>query len=187
MELLHRLRDPGGELTLPRPAMTHQGRFPIPVRRRSLRIRSVRFGAALALTLAATAIVGCHTAPSPASDSELRRDLDLADDAVLHTIDLSVIGGRVRVLPMRVRIGAGDAVRFGILDRRVHFVRFRIEEMDAEVLDFLRRTGQDRPPPLLDPDSRLVLLFRDAPPGVYPFEVESSGASARGEIVVRGL
>jgi len=138
-----------------------------------------------ALGLIAAGLIACDAPPSSASDSDLRQQLELPELTVIHRVDLSVAGERVRMLPMRTRIGAGDVVQFVALDHRIHLIRFLEDEMEAEPLWFLRSTSQHRPPPLLERDSRLVLTFRDAPPGIYPFHVESSGAATRGEIIVR--
>jgi plastocyanin len=118
------------------------------------------------------------------TDDELQDALELAPGARIHRIEVTVAGGRLRVLPLRTRARVGDAVRFVVLDHRDHMILFRDREMDPEALAFLRRTGQDRPPPLLGLDALLVLDLRDAPVGAYPFRIESSGLSMGGEIVV---
>jgi plastocyanin len=118
------------------------------------------------------------------TDDQLLDALELAPGARIHRVEVTVAGGRLRVLPLRTRARAGDAVRFVVLDHRDHLILFREREMGAEEVAFLRRTGQDRPPPLLGLDALLVLDLRDAPAGSYPFRVESSGLSMGGEIVV---
>ncbi|MEX0935474.1 MAG: hypothetical protein WD013_01130 [Gemmatimonadota bacterium] len=122
--------------------------------------------------------------PQPPSDPELRAELEIADDVRIHRIDLSGRGSETRVLPPEVEVRAGDVVQFVVLDYRVHLVRFVEEELRPAAMEFLTRTGQDRPPPLVERGARLVLSFEDAPAGWYPFRVEGSGAAVRGEIRV---
>lgn len=138
-----------------------------------------------AFVLAAGGVVGCQGPPSSAStDSELRAELGLPEHASIHRVDLTVAGDRVRILPLRTRVRPGDVVQFRVLDHRSHLVRFEDEEMEGGPLAFLVRTDQDRPPPLTEREARWVLSLSGAPPGLYPFRVESSGFTVRGEILV---
>jgi plastocyanin len=134
--------------------------------------------------LLGSALAACGEARTDMTDDELRAALDLPRGAGLHRVEVTVAGERLRLLPLRTRVRQGDVVRFVALDHRDHVVRFQGGEMDPEALAFLQRTGQDRPPPLLGLDGRLVLDLREAPAGRYPFRVESSGLSTDGEIVV---
>jgi plastocyanin len=124
--------------------------------------------------------------PNPLSDPELRQELGISDAAAIHRIRVTGSGDRTRLLPLRTQIRPGDVVQFVILDHRTHLVRFLDDETASDALEFLRHTGQDRPPPLVARESRLVLSFRDAPPGRYPFRVESTGSPVEGEIRVLG-
>jgi plastocyanin len=112
--------------------------------------------------------------------------LGISDAAAIHRIRVTGSGDRTRLLPLRTQIRPGDVVQFVILDHRTHLVRFLDDETASDALEFLRHTGQDRPPPLVARESRLVLSFRDAPPGRYPFRVESIGSPVEGEIRVLG-
>ena len=138
---------------------------------------------ALALT-AAVLLTACGSPASEAGESDIREALGLAADARVHRVDLTVTDGRLRMLPLRTRIRAGDAVKLVVLDNRTHLVRFLTDEMDQEILAFLTRTDQARPPPLVEREARLVLSFQDAPRGRYPFQVEAGGFVALGEILV---
>lgn len=100
-------------------------------------------------------------------------------------MSLAQLQGRVRILPPRIAAEPGDLVQLVAVDHGAHLVRFLLDEMEAEAAAFLRETGQDRPPPLTEREARLVLSFRDAPGGSYPFVVESGGFEGRGEIRVR--
>jgi plastocyanin len=138
----------------------------------------------LFLILLGAGLTGCGEARTGMTDDELRAALELPRGAGIHRVEVTVADERLRVLPLRTRVRQGDVVRFAVLDHRDHVVRFQDGEMDPEPLAFLRRTGQDRPPPLLGLDARLVLDLREAPAGRYPFRVESSGLSTAGEILV---
>lgn len=138
-----------------------------------------------ALALTAVLLLGaCGSSGPDASESGIREDLGLSADARVHRVDLTVTADRLRMLPLRTRIGVGDAVQLVVLDNRTHLVGFLTDEMDPEVLAFLTRTDQLRPPPLVEREARLVLSFQDAPRGRYPFRVEAGGFEALGEILV---
>jgi hypothetical protein len=70
------------------------------------------------------------------------------------------------------------------LDHRVYLIAFDAPGLGAAESEFLRGTGQDSPPPLVERGSRLVLTFENAPAGRYPFSVETGGASSQGVILV---
>jgi plastocyanin len=123
--------------------------------------------------------------PPPPSDPELRAELGIPDEVVIHRVDLSGRGDLTRVLPAVTEAKPGDVVQFVVLDNRVHLLRFREELLQGARLDFLRTTTQDRPPPLVQRGARLVLTFEDAPEGTYYFQVEGNGAPVEGEIRVR--
>jgi hypothetical protein len=145
----------------------------------SERARGPRLALVLALLTAA-----CGISASEAGEGEIREEFGLSPEARVHRVDLAVAGDRLRMLPLRTRIRTGDAVQLVVLDNLTHLVRFLTDETDQEVLAFLTRTDQLRPPPLVEREARLVLSFQGAPPGRYPFRVEAGGFEATGEIVV---
>jgi plastocyanin len=124
----------------------------------------------------------CLPEPPPPSDPELREELGIPDEVPIHRIDLSGRGDLMRVVPPVTHAAPGDVVQFVVLDHRVHLVQFREERMSGELVEFLRSTGQDRIPPLMERETRLVLTFEDAPVGVYHFQVEGNGPPVDGEI-----
>lgn len=146
--------------------------------------RGGTFAGLLLGTLLLAGPTGCGEARAPGADTELRTVLDLAPEARVHRVEVTVTGDRLRMLPRRVRARTGDVVRFVVLDHRDYLIRFEAGEMDAEPAAFLRSTGQDRPPPLLGRDAFRPLDLREAPDGRYPFRIESSGLSTSGEILV---
>jgi plastocyanin len=93
-------------------------------------------------------------------------------------------GADEHVVPTRIRILPGDLVQFVTLDHRVHRVVFGAEALTPESSTFLRETGQDASPPLLERGSRFVVFFEKAPSGLYPFVSHGSGGSASGIIEV---
>lgn len=126
----------------------------------------------------------CEPAPPP-SDPELREALGIDDGVPIHEILLSGRGDRTRLLPAHVEIRSGDVVQFRVMDRRVHQVRFELEDAAPALRSFLVSSNQVAPPPLVERDARLVLDFTDAPEGRYPYVVEGYGEPVRGSIRVR--
>ena len=124
--------------------------------------------------------------PPPPSDPELRAELGIPNEVTIHRIDLSGRGDETRVLPRETEIRVGEIVQFVVLDHRVHLLRFDESQLSASALAFLRDTAQDRPPPLVEQGSRLVLSFDGAPVGPYPFSVDGHGPSVAGAIRVSG-
>jgi hypothetical protein len=128
---------------------------------------------------------GCEPPPPPPpSDPELRAELGIPDEVVIHRVDLSGRGDVTRVLPAVTEASPGDVVQFVVLDNRVHLLRFREDRIAGPRLEFLRETSQDRPPPLVERGARLVLTFEGAPEGSYFFQIEGNGAPVAGEIRV---
>jgi plastocyanin len=123
--------------------------------------------------------------PPPPSDPELRAELLIPDDVVIHRVDLSGRADLIRVIPTVTEAHPGDIVQFVVTDNRVHLVRFREDRIAGPRLEFLRATAQDRPPPLVERGARLVLTFEGAPEGSYYFEIEGNGTPVSGEIRVR--
>ncbi len=137
----------------------------------------------LILTLGVTG-TSCEGVGGPPSDPELREALGIADDIPIHQVTLSGRGDRTRVFPAHVQIQVGDVVQFRMMDHRVHRVRFSVDELEPEVREFLRSTGQASPAPLTELDARLVITFDGAPPGEYRFVVEGFGNPVEGSIRV---
>lgn len=145
-------------------------------------------GRRLACVLGATALMlagaaaACEPEAPPPSNPELREALRLDDATPIHEILLSGRGTRTRVLPARVTARPGDLVQFRVVDRRVHLVRFELDELEESARSFLERTDQASFPPLTERDARLVLTFHGAPAGDYPFVVEGPGEPVEGRI-----
>ncbi len=135
--------------------------------------------------LCLAALAGCEADRGPPSHPELRAELAIGDDVVIHDILLSGRGDQSRLLPAYTEVDVGDLVHFRVMDLRVHRIRFDLEGLPEGGREFLRDTGQTSPPPLTEQDARLIFTFQGAPPGPYPFRVEGYGAPVEGEIRVR--
>src|SRR5690606_28187848 len=98
--------------------------------------------------------------------------------------ELGSVGERESVQPAEVQVPPGAWVQFATTDRRIHMVAFQLDSLPPEAAAFLRDTGQDASPPLLELDARFVVTLQGAPPGRYPFLVEGNGAPARGAVVI---
>lgn len=176
MELLHRLRDRG---RLTAPSAVGPSRNPrVGSSRRALPgfVPGLLLGAGL---------LACEPEPSPPSHPELREALGLGDRTPIHQVLLSGRGDRTRLLPAELTVAPGDVVQFRVVDRRVHLLRFRLDELGDDERGYLEATRQAAFPPLTERDARLVLTFRGAPEGDYPFLVEGYGDPVEGRIRVR--
>jgi plastocyanin len=141
---------------------------------------------AVLLTLAVAPASGCLPDAPPPSDPELREALGIDDRTPIHQVLLSGRGDHTRVLPAHLEVGPGDVVQFRVMDRRVHRVRFPLDDLEPAPREFLQATDQYSPAPLVEQGARLVLTFEGAPPGVYLFWVEGYGDPVQGSIRVRG-
>ena len=117
-------------------------------------------------------------------DAFLRDSLGLGDDDRVHRVRLGSADNRELVEPPQLTVRPGDYVEFVTQDRRVHAVTFLLEELPAGAADFLRGSGQQGSPPLVESEARFVVSFADAPLGTYPYGVIGNGEDGRGAIVV---
>lgn len=129
---------------------------------------------------------GCSPVNEYPPDQLLRDSLGLGDDDVVRRIHVRAIGNLETVSPARLAIESGSYVEFVSTDRRIHWVRFELDSLEAEAADFLRSGSQEESPPLVNRESRFVVTFRDAPDGRYPYVVQGNGGAGRGVIVVGG-
>ena len=127
-------------------------------------------------------LTACST--EPPSDPELRQALGIEDARPIHRINLGGRGAIEHVVPARVEVLEGDLVQFVIVDRRVHTITFRGDELSPAAKAFLHDTGQISSPPLLQRGARFVVSFEDAPAGEYPFVSEGNGDPEGGSIIV---
>jgi hypothetical protein len=114
----------------------------------------------------------------------LQDSLGLTAEDHVHRVTLSNQSGTESVEPADVVLQPGSYLEFQTKDRHVRVVSFVMNELSAAQAEFLRSTGQDRSPPLVELDSRFVISFQAAPLGRYPFLVEGSGTPARGAVRV---
>lgn len=140
--------------------------------------------AALALTCVLAPAACERIDPELQPDPLLRDSLGLGGGDRVHTVRISAETSRERAQPETVRVLPGDFVQFVTGDHRPHTVSFLVDSLADTAAAFLRRTGQEGSPPLVDAESRFVVTFRGAPEGRYPFVVEGTGEHARGAVVV---
>ena len=135
--------------------------------------------------LSVLGLAGCGRAENQLQPDALLRDsLGLGDDDRVHRVRLGSADNRERIEPVQVTVRPGDWVEFITQDRRVHAVSFLVDGLPQPAADFLRASGQEASPPLVQPEARFVVSFADAPAGSYPFVVVGNGEEARGTIVV---
>jgi plastocyanin len=121
--------------------------------------------------------------PNP-PDSLLIDSLSLTSEDHVHRVILTSSNTSESVQPSEVRIEPGHYVEFFTQDGRVRTVSFLLDSLTAEQSDFLRSSGQDRSPPLVEMETRYLVSFREAPTGRYPFVVEGNERAIRGAVVV---
>jgi hypothetical protein len=141
----------------------------------------------LVLFLGCVAPVACRAREEPnlnPPDSVLQDSLGLTDADHVHRIVLASRNGSESVDPTELSIEPGHFVEFFTRDGRVRTVTFPLAGLTPAQADFLRSTGQDRSPPLVELESRYVVSFEDAPPGRYPFLVEGNERSIPGVVTV---
>lgn len=146
-----------------------------------------RAGVSGVLLLALVATVGGCERDAPLElqpDPALRELLGLDSRDAVHVVQLRGRGNDEVAEPVRTVIAPGDWVDFRGGDARGHVVRFDTLALAPEARTWIREAEQVESPPLVSPASRWVLSFEEAPDGVYPFEVEGSGAPGAGQIEV---
>ena len=137
------------------------------------------------LAFALSAFTACREEPDARlqPDAVLLGELGLSVDDRVHSI--RVAGGEVeRADPELLSVEPGTYVEFVTTDWLVHEVIFEVDSLSVEQRAFLERTDQAASPPLIERDSRYVLVFQGAPAGRYPYRLEGNGRAGRGAIVV---
>ena len=134
-------------------------------------------------TLLVVGLAACGPDAELRPDQRLQDELGLSPRAEVHRI--SITGGEQEtVVPREVVVPDDAYVEFVTTDSWVHEVRFELDSLDGPARDFLEGTDQVASPPMVNADSRFVVLMADAPEGRYPFLVEGNGAPTRGVVVV---
>jgi plastocyanin len=140
---------------------------------------------ALLLLTALALLGGCRRADDQLRPDQLLRDsLGLGDENRVHRVRLGSADNRELIQPTQLTVRPGDLVEFVTQDRRVHAVQFTLDGMPPAAADFLRGSGQEGSPPLVEAQARFVVSFAAAPPGAYPYVVIGNGEDGRGTIVV---
>ncbi len=122
--------------------------------------------------------------PERPSDPELAAALGLDPGHSIHRIDLGGRGSIEHVVPSKIDVDPGDVVQFVAVDGRIHTVDFLLDSIGPEAGRFLRSTGQDASPPLVQRGARFVVSFEGAPPGDYFFVSQGNADPAVGLIRV---
>ena len=150
---------------------------------RRLSLRASRLVGLLVLAALGSACKKPDTSLQP--EKLLQDSLGLAAQDRVHRIRLTSPGNVETIAPDTVRISVGDFVEFVTGDGKVHAVSFVLDSLPAGGADFLRGSGQESSPPLVNAQSRFLVSFRDAPAGRYLFVVAGNGPDGRGAITVQ--
>ncbi len=147
-------------------------------------VRLIRPLGSAVLLITAAAAAGCEPVdPALVPDERLQAELGLTEKDRVHTVELRTGVGE-EAGPDSVEVRPGDLVQFVSGDGFVHEVHFELDSISAPQGDFLRTTGQDASPPLIEEDARFVLTFSEAPPGRYPYRLLGNREPGHGVIVV---
>jgi hypothetical protein len=131
-----------------------------------------------------TTACGSGVPPELQPDETLRTELGLTDKDEVHRI--SLIGGdREETSPAELVLDRRAWIEFVSGDWRVHEIRFELDSLTLEAVEFLRATDQVASPLLVEMDARFVVSFHEAPVGRYPYVVEGNGLPGRGVVVVQ--
>lgn len=145
-----------------------------------------------AIALVVGVSLACGQAPSPSpevlqeqrEEQALRELLSLGASVPLHGVVLGDGSGGDEPHPTLTEVDSESVVHFLSQDHRARWIRFVPDSLSPVALAFLEERGQLTSPPLVAPGSRFVVTFQGAPPGLYPYEVESHGVSVRGAVRV---
>ncbi|MEX2526189.1 MAG: hypothetical protein WEA09_01010 [Gemmatimonadota bacterium] len=136
--------------------------------------------------------MACGQAPSPSPEvleeqrevEALRELLGLERSVPLHGVVLGDESGGDDPQPALTEVDSESVVHFLSQDHRARWIRFIPDSLSPVALRFLEERGQLTSPPLVAPGSRFVVTFQGAPPGLYPYEVQSHGAAVQGAVRV---
>lgn len=149
------------------------------------RSRGVRRALVPAVSLLLTLVACGEEAGNPhPPDAVLRDSLGLSESDRVHRVVLGSRDGADFIDPLEVSLEPGAFVEFFAEDRRVRTVSFLLDGLTADQAEFLRSSGQDRSPPLLELGSRFLVTFDGAPLGRYPFVVEGNERPIYGAVAV---
>jgi hypothetical protein len=146
----------------------------------------VRPTSSLGLSFAVVFSTACGPGVPPElqPDETLRIELGLTDDDEVHRV--SLFGSdREEISPAELVLDRRSWVEFVSTDWRVHEVRFEVDSLTRDALEFLQATDQVASSPLVEMDARFVVSFHEAPVGRYPYVVEGNGLPGRGVVVVQ--
>lgn len=146
----------------------------------------------VAIALGVGFLVACGEGPSPSpevmeqnrEEEALREVLGLGAAVPLHGVVLGDGSGGDEPHPAFTEVDSESVVHFLSQDHSARWIRFVPDSMSPVSLRFLEERGQLTSPPLVAPGSRFVVTFQGAPPGLYPYEVQSYGVAARGTVRV---
>jgi plastocyanin len=130
----------------------------------------------LALALGALGSAGCESPPEipgtePARDAPdvVERITRPVDGGEVHLVRLGHRGDAYRADPDQITISAGDAVRFIMAGQQPESIVFDPVEASPEAADYIRAHALHLGVLMTDPGETFDVVFRDAPPGTYPF------------------
>ena len=145
--------------------------------------RVVKWGSVLSVGIFALHVWSCTPDNELPPDELLQAELGLTlDDRVYRVI---LTGGAAEQADPVVLLIEQDAyVEFITDDGFIHEVIFDPDSLSSDQWSFLERTDQEASPPLIERDSRYILVFEGAPFGRYPYRIEGNGNPGRGVIVL---
>jgi plastocyanin len=118
------------------------------------------------------------------SAAALRDTLGIGPRVTLHRVALGGERDSERIIPTELVADEGDVVAFETVDGRIHELAFEPDSLALDALDFLRRTGQMKSPPMIDRGTRFLVDFEDAPDGRYVFHGRTVGPPVYAVIVI---
>ncbi|UCC23861.1 MAG: hypothetical protein JSU98_08965 [Gemmatimonadales bacterium] len=128
--------------------------------------------------------MACEPVPESFPDALLQDSLGLEPGDRVHTVTVRHDRGLEVAEPDSVLVYPGDWVDFVTEDAYPRVVRFHADSLSHEAREFLQEIRMMESPPLVRPGVHWVLHAESAPPGRYTYQVDGSGASGRGVVVV---
>ena len=140
----------------------------------------LRFGC-LALLVG---IAGCDPVPPELRPPEILRDsLGLGEDDAVFEVGLAVVDGAETASPLSIDLSRPGWLSFRSDDRRTRRVVLDTAGLGPDQRGWMD-TRHVASPPLLHPEARWVIDFRDAPAGSWSFRIIGSATEGRVRVVV---
>ena len=145
--------------------------------------RPFKWGSVLSAGVLAVHLGSCTPDNELPPDELLQVELGLTLDDRVYRVTLTG-GAAEQADPVTLSIEQGAYVEFITADGFIHEIIFDPDSLSSDQWSFLERTDQAASPPLIERQSRYILVFEGAPFGRYPYRIEGNGNSGRGVIVL---